>query len=254
MKFLKMHSYGNNFIILIKENNFKKKIKKINNFFLGIGFDQAIILKKFLNKVFYLKIFNKDSSEAKNCINGIRCLFHYVSKKLKINKSIFCVKNKKIIIKSKKKKIFVFLDNYKNKIKKMLEFEYTNFFFRNIKKNIQLMIFGKYYTPLSIGNNHLINMSTKISKNKMLKELKKIKNQKFNFSFFDFFKKKILTYEKGVGFTKSCGSATMSTCVAYSNIKKKNIRIKNNCGSMYFFKKYYCIKGKSYFIYKGLIK
>ncbi|MGX7589412.1 diaminopimelate epimerase [Candidatus Vidania fulgoroideorum] len=252
MKFLKMHSYGNNFLILIDFfNNFKKKkINLINDINFGICFDQIIILKKYKNKKFFLKIFNKDSSLAYNCVNGIRCFFKYISKKININKINFIVENKKFKLKKKKKNILSF-SNENNSILKYFKFKHKKMFLRNLKKNFQIF-FNGYYNLINLGNNHVIKFVKKIKIKKILKEKKKFNN--YNFTHFNYKKKKILTFEKGAGFTKSCGSATLSSCFLYSKIKNKKIRIKTQCGSIIYFNKKNCLKGKSFFIYKGYLR
>ncbi len=252
-----MHSYGNNFIILL---NYKKNInidfKKLGNFNSGIGYDQILIISKYINKKFLIKIFNNDNSEAKNCVNGLRCVAKYITKKIKVKNITFEVKKKKYKFYKKKNNYYYFLIKKNNKIKNFFIFKYNKFFFRNIKKNIQInfIIINQYFNTLLTGNDHVVFFN-KDNKKKIIYYKKKIFEyfvRDFNLSFFDYEKKIISTIERGSGFTESCGSATISSFYLYCFFKKiKKIRLNTPYGSIIFFKKYFYTKGKCYYIYKG---
>lgn len=79
INFTKMHSLGNDFIIIdaitqnVKLNT--SYIKKIADRHIGIGCDQLIVLDPPINPLadFYYRIYNSDGKSAEQCINGVRC-------------------------------------------------------------------------------------------------------------------------------------------------------------------------------------
>lgn len=86
--FTKMHGLGNDFIIVdCREKDIPspgKVFKKLSDRRFGIGFDQAIILKKPSKGVsadFRMDIYNSDGGRVEMCGNGIRCLANYVWKR-----------------------------------------------------------------------------------------------------------------------------------------------------------------------------
>ncbi|MGX7589271.1 hypothetical protein [Candidatus Vidania fulgoroideorum] len=267
MKFIKIHSYGNNFILVkdFLESINKKKIIKISNEKTGIGFDQAILVYKYFDKKFFIKIFNKDGSCALNCVNGIRCMGYYLFKKLKINRISFIVNYNKYSLISKTKSIFFFLENfiyyffYFN-----LKFNYKFLYLRNINKIIQInfyLIKKKFFNFIKFGNIHFIFFNKKKIKSSEFFFIKKIFfifnfiNIDFNLSSFNFKERKVSTLERGSGFTSSCGSATSSSIFLYKKYFNKKIRIKSNYGSMIVNnKKKLSIKGTCYKVFFGLIK
>jgi diaminopimelate epimerase len=94
--FIKAHGAGNDFVIIDKNVDFIKKskkiIKKICDRRFGIGCDQLILLKKEA-KYHQVAFYNSDGSVGKNCGNGLRCAFKYLTE----------FKNfKNVIIKSQK--------------------------------------------------------------------------------------------------------------------------------------------------------
>jgi diaminopimelate epimerase len=80
--FTKMHGLGNDFVIINalteKINLSVLNIKKLSNRFIGIGFDQLLILEKTEQANFFCRIFNADGSEAEQCGNGLRCIASYI--------------------------------------------------------------------------------------------------------------------------------------------------------------------------------
>ena len=83
IKFTKMQSLGNDFVVIDQiKNTFqlnKKQIKKICDRNYGIGCDQILILEKSNKKdiFFKYKIYNKDGSESGQCGNGAKCIAKY---------------------------------------------------------------------------------------------------------------------------------------------------------------------------------
>ncbi len=80
--FVKMHGLGNDFILLdLRKRSIAglpKFIRRVSDRRLGIGFDQALILKGSKKADFRMDIYNPDGSRAEMCGNGIRCLASYI--------------------------------------------------------------------------------------------------------------------------------------------------------------------------------
>ena len=76
--FIKMHSLGNDFIIIDSRNiQFilsQYQIKHISSRNFGIGCDQLIILKTSTKCDIKMLIYNADGSEAESCGNATRCV------------------------------------------------------------------------------------------------------------------------------------------------------------------------------------
>jgi diaminopimelate epimerase len=80
--FVKMHGLGNDFILL----DFRKRsiaslpkfIRRVSDRRLGIGFDQALVLRTSRKADFRMDIYNPDGGRAEMCGNGIRCLASYI--------------------------------------------------------------------------------------------------------------------------------------------------------------------------------
>jgi diaminopimelate epimerase len=82
LHFTKMHGLGNDFVVIntithpisISSN----QISVLANRYLGIGFDQLLLLEPSQHADFYCRIFNADGSEAEQCGNGLRCVARFL--------------------------------------------------------------------------------------------------------------------------------------------------------------------------------
>jgi diaminopimelate epimerase len=101
LQFIKMHSLGNDFVVL---DDRAAKLKKIRQLAVnlcdrrfGIGADQLLVLGNSKNADFRMRILNADGSEVEMCGNGIRCLAQYIwqniikSEKTEIKKYLNCL-------------------------------------------------------------------------------------------------------------------------------------------------------------------
>ncbi len=91
VQFIKVHASGNDFI-LIKDNfnnvYFKKsQIRNLCNRKYGIGADGIIVIRPAINKVL-VKFYNNDGTEPEMCINGVRCI-GYILKEMFPTRNIF---------------------------------------------------------------------------------------------------------------------------------------------------------------------
>lgn len=85
--FTKMHGLGNDFIVIDcrAKNilNLSKTLKRLGDRRFGVGFDQALILRKSRKADFRMDIYNSDGTRVEMCGNGIRCFANYIwSRKL----------------------------------------------------------------------------------------------------------------------------------------------------------------------------
>jgi len=88
LSFTKMHGLGNDFIVVDCRGKAipapGKVLKRLSDRRFGIGFDQALILKKPSKGIqadFRMDIYNSDGARVEMCGNGIRCLANYIWKR-----------------------------------------------------------------------------------------------------------------------------------------------------------------------------
>ena len=217
MKFEKYHGLGNDFLITedLSLIGNSKYIKAICNRYTGIGADGLIIVKKDpLEMVFY----NQDGSRGEMCGNGIRCFSYYCYNHHFINGNSFDCNT---------------LDGVKH-----LEIISTNPFVVKVKmgemidkiESINIEFNNKTYLvySLNFGVPHAVIYTTE----EITEELGKyISNHSYfvnktNVNFVNIIDEnniKIVTYERGVGFTKACGTGSCSSVV----VSKKLGLVKN---------------------------
>ena len=227
IKFTKMQSLGNDFIIIdnLKFQNFKptkKDIIKLCDRSYGIGCDQILMLNKSRKKevAFIYQIFNKDGSESGQCGNGGKCVARYFFENYKSNKDSVIVETITRNIKLTNLGNNSFMVDMGKPNFKLKDFRSEKKFF-NYKNN------KYFFHVLELGNPHAIFFVKKLDKlniwdfsNKFLKK--------------DFFKKgvnislverisdcgwKANIYERGSGITKSCGSAACAIAVCSKSLE-----------------------------------
>ena len=218
--FIKAHGAGNDFVIIDKNVDIirksKKMIKKLCDRRFGVGCDQLILLKQLgqYNQVFF---YNSDGSLGKNCGNGLRCAYKYLTE---------IKKKKNVVIKSQKflhygKKIGkeyhinvgdISLDWKKIPLSKKMETQNLQF------KKIKIPGVIKIMTA-NIGNPHCVVLV----KNIQSINLETLGPQLVSHSYFPeqanitFVQKlnnklvKVLFWERGGGHTLACGSGTCAT-------------------------------------------
>jgi len=218
--FIKAHGAGNDFVIVDKNVDIirksKKMIKKLCDRRFGIGCDQLILLKQ-LGQYHQVFFYNSDGSLGKNCGNGLRCAYKYLTE---------IKKKKNVIIKSQKfihygKKIGkeyhinvgeISLDWKKIPLSKKMETQNLQF------KKIKIPGVIKIMTA-NIGNPHCVILV----KNIQLINLEVLGPQLVSHAYFPeqanitFVQKlnnkliKVLFWERGGGHTLACGSGTCAT-------------------------------------------
>ncbi|ATW01739.1 diaminopimelate epimerase [Candidatus Legionella polyplacis] len=274
INFTKMHSLGNDFIIINgiynKISLTKKYITKIANRHTGIGFDQCIILKKSNDKKidFLYTIYNSNGKEVFQCCNGVRCLYKFIThnnitqkKRItiatKFTKSITFLNQKKTITTIIKKPKLI------NIIKSFDYFKKNHFHTLFVKKTLKY----KIYT-IDIGNPHAIIVKKNINKISIKKIGKQISKHSFfkeetNVEFMQIINSnyiKIRVYERGCGETKSCGSGAIASAIIakiFFNLKKKiNVLFSNGKLSVYWPSIYspIYITGPAKIVYEGVLQ
>lgn len=237
MKYFKYNALGNSFILIASEDTDKSfltdksKIERILSTDRGIGADGLLIINHNENKIDF---YNSDGSEALFCGNGIRAYFAYYYTFVNKNKNEFIKVNFGNLIYSGKVLKEIDSNNYivtvkvKNNKPQIKEIIYDN---------NELKLFG-YLT--TIGVEHYVVMRKdnveifeKLQKNENLLQqiqLSTMFSDVPNIDLVDNIDEtniKLSTYERGVGYTASCGSGSIAAAYVSSatNEEKNN---KNN--------------------------
>lgn len=232
---LKCHGTGNDFILIdeYKSNyNFneeeRRKIAILGcnrkNF---IGADGILFVQKSEKSDARMRIFNSDGSEAEMCGNGLRCVGRYVMELLGKNKvEIETMKAKYEVVKVDDiypgvKTVKIFIDSVSLDPKSLpMITDKEKVFIGEVPE-----LSDKFkFTAVSITNPHLVSIVDKVSENDLVQigsrgnNVKELLPKGVNLSFVKIFDRNniyVKTYERGVGLTKSCGTAmTASSIVA----------------------------------------
>ena len=220
--FLKYQSLGNDFILfdflnqnkmdvlhILKQNSWNEFVQKNCNRHFGIGADGILVLleseTKDLPEVF---IFNADGSRAEICLNGLRCVAHYLYKHYKYPNEFFVKMGGKLIECQIKK--------LEDEIEIVTKVPAPNYL---CKKKINVL--GQEFEGhvVDVGNPHfIIFQKTSIdwlTQNGHLIESHQEFVNKTNVEFVwqedDLFN--VLVYERGCGITLACSSG--ATAIAF---------------------------------------
>ncbi len=218
MKFKKYQCLENDFIIV---EDYVLDVKRLCDEHKFIGADGLIVYES--NKFYF---FNKDGTKAKFCGNGVRCAIKY-------------------------------LNDYYDETKDTIIFEdmiYNISHVDNIyklKSDIVSVEKCKKNYFVDTGVKHLVVLQKPTHK----KAFKLFKKYNCNITFY--YDNKASTYEKGVGFTRGCGSGLLAIMnvlyhrynvinkVIYSNDNKSKIIVKDN--NIY-------LESEVFFMFEGEIK
>lgn len=235
--FIKLHALGNDFI-LIKDNFNKITFKKNDIIRLchrkyGVGADGIIVIKPAIDKTL-VKFYNSDATEPEMCINGVRCIA-YVLKEVFPEKNIF-----QLVL--PKRMVEVTVKKYDNKLGISYveinlgnpKFDYYGKKFPSDKPSKVKTSFGNiegYY--ISFDNPHFVtfvNSKFTIQNSKLQfkdkglygelnsigKECQTIFGKGINVEFVNVRNLRnidVLFWERGVGWTDSCGSGSCAVGV-----------------------------------------
>ena len=177
----------------------------------SIGADGILFIKKQPNEI-NLRVLNSDASEAKNCGNGIRCVAQWFFDKNKLKKQV------KILL----KKTVYLAQKQENKILVDMQTCTVEQYRQNFLTTKILSVY-----KANVKNAHLVWIfKTKPESNKYIEILKSsmpdFNLYNHNFVWFEQDNIYAEVFEKGVGFTQSCGSGAIASACAVA-IFKENI-------------------------------
>lgn len=222
--FVKMHGLGNDVVLFdcLKGvfPNPTHLARKLLNRHTGIGGDQLLLLTKSRKADFGMRIFNADGSEAEMCGNGIRCLVRYI-------------RDSKIS--SKKELTIDTLGGIRGTrfIGNMVEADMgepqmkgkdipVNLSGRIINRPLKIESKDFRITCLAVGNPHCVVFHEDIANFDVKRFGPLLENyhlfpRRINVSFVNVASKNELhmrVWERGVGETRSCGTAACAAAVA----------------------------------------
>ncbi|MCV2528644.1 MAG: diaminopimelate epimerase [Candidatus Lightella neohaematopini] len=220
--FTKMHSLGNDFMIINNLNNriilSLLDICSISDRNTGVGFDQLLLLERSNNYTddFYYRIFNSNGTEAMQCGNGACCLSQFLYKNRFTTKRNIIITTKKSIVLANiiginKVKLSIGKpDFYPRNILDKIKLNKSNLYSMKInQKNFlfSLVFIGNYHCIIKVNN---IN-SIQVEKIGLLINKSKLFKKQINITFMQVISNnyiKLRIYEVGCGETLSCGSAS----------------------------------------------
>lgn len=239
MIFYKIQSMGNDFIVLFEQNIDTKEIKSLCEEHFGVGADGVLIIKSDKKYDALLNIYNKDGGKAKMCGNGLKIVAYFL----------------KNILKNQKDEYHLLVNN---NIEAVVGYEFNKYY--ALMDMPSFIGFIEPYSLYEIGNKHAIRIVDYISKTNLSNDKK---NELFsqvnvtNLEMLDTNKFKILTYENGVGITKSCGSASLCAFKHLYDLGIINSKVEFvSLGGNYIIEKLMdklCIFGDVKCVYKGEI-
>ena len=172
-----------------------------------------------------MRIFNRDGSEAEMCGNGFRCL----------GKKLFEITGKRnfkletlsgILQGAKESEIYPSVDSYSVQFKNV-GFQYQN---RQYTEEVITELDAELkFSSIDIGNPQLVAEVTHIDQEKLTKIGQQINSNcrlfptGNNISFYKIISPNqlyIMTYERGVGLTSSCGTAMAATSLLAAKLQK----------------------------------
>lgn len=238
--FTKMHGIGNDFIVLdclAKEiPNIERVVKKLSDRRFGVGFDQALVLKKSKKADFRMDIFNADGGRVEMCGNGIRCLANYIWTRKLSRKSRLDIETLAGIIRPERDGSLVRVDMGEPELDGPL----IPALHQGRVVDMPLAISDRTFkiTCVSMGNPHCVIFvddvdGFPVEKYGPLIERNKFFPKKTNVEFIQVLSRKALkmrVWERGAGETLACGTGACGAAVA-SNLKglsdkKVSIRLK----------------------------
>lgn len=231
MKIEKYHGLGNTFLITTYQEgmDYSKLAKRLCNNNISIGADGLIIVK---HSPLEMLIFNKDGSEALMCGNGLRCFVHYC-----FNNELLSSKINNIEVRTRNGNYFV-------DILSLNPFVVKTSFNRGLIRKKQIEILGKvydtYYVRVGVKHNVIVNDLYNQQIVDYLQE-QLIKDKRFcvetNIDIVRIINKEnitVKTYERGVGFTSSCGTGSIASALVcnYLYSCSNHINIKGEYGDL----------------------
>lgn len=236
--FSKMHGLGNDFVVIdcinqsLDVSQLQQAIPQLAHRYMGIGFDQLLMIEKSENADFSCRIYNADGSEAEQCGNGLRCVARFIHENHFIQSTSFQLATKAGIYP-------VLIHDYDN-IRVTLGVPDV------IESLMQLTItHSNHSLPvsiLSVGNPHAIIKVNAI-------DIELVKHLGSQISTHDYFSHganvgfmqilnqhhiRLRTFERGSGLTNACGSNACAAVVAgiTNGWLKSEVQVEYDFGSL----------------------
>ena len=211
--FTKAQTNGNDFVITTNQKE-HINIKLLANRRLGVGADQIVFIKHNTNNIYSIDFFNSDGSFAEMCGNGACAAAVFVNQYLKnpCQELCFNINNKKYNVKT-------------NGIQATVFFQAPIL----LEQNDNNMKF------ISNGNKHIIYQTEQIEHitDSFAQNLQNT-HKDFNIHFVQKKAEKILqmrSFERGVGWTKSCGSGAIAAAFACEFHENDQVKIVHDEGN-----------------------
>lgn len=261
IKFQKFQGTGNDFIILkdadVGNINHYELAKNVCNRNFGIGADGMMVVRKSSVADVRMSFYNADGSTATMCGNGIRCFAKFVYENNIVNNTNFEVETlagiMKVEVEIKKGKVEFVTVNlgkplfFANEIPKTTDNErYINKEITVFGENliINSLVIGTIHTVVFVNDlNNIFDKIDSVESNIKLEKIgESIENNKLfpmktNVNFCKIIDKEnieVLTWEKGVGMTLSCGTGAAAASIISSIVHNcdKKIKVKVKGGEL----------------------
>lgn len=212
IRFTKMHGLGNDFAVI---NNITPSISlkhlpilRLANRYLGIGFDQLLLIETSQHADFFCRIINADGSEAEQCGNGLRCVARFIVEENLTAKKSFRLETKAGVFP-------VLIHDYQSIQVSMGEPIFDNTYELSVAKPVMLSV-------LSMGNPHAIVQVPSVEDTNVAELGPQIEAHSsfplgVNVGFMEVVNRqhiRLRTFERGVGETLACGSNACAAAVA----------------------------------------
>ena len=258
LEFTKMHALGNDYIIInefdeiiIEEENKEEFSRKVCKRGFSIGADGVIFVQKPTDDKYDVRfrIFNSDGSEAEMCGNGIRCFSKYVYERV-LKKNPLNVETKGGLRISEMeiendtvKTIKVFMGNPKFKLKDIpmkIEGKSEDDVFLNEEIKLKNALLNSVkLSVVNVGNPHAViflkdnNLKAPFIRTHLNELGHEIEHheafpEKINVHFVEVLspeKIKIITWERGAGYTTACGTGTTSSVIVAHKLGKTGNKV-----------------------------
>ncbi|NBI07963.1 diaminopimelate epimerase [Senegalia massiliensis] len=229
IEFEKFHGTGNDFIIIngLTQNFYKYSslAKSICDRNYGVGADGMLIVESSNKAEIKMIFYNADGSEAPMCGNGLRCFSKFIYDNEIIRDKKFTVETlggvmevEIKLIHNTLKHVKINLGNPKiNFINKEVEID-------NIIYKISTLFIGTIHTVIKVENLEKIPLEDIGNKIENLNIFPKKTNVNF-YEVIDENNLKVITWERGVGKTLSCGTGAAATAIISSILNNTNTKV-----------------------------
>jgi diaminopimelate epimerase len=246
IKFSKMHGLGNDFMVIDaitqKFTLTSFSIPQLAHRYLGIGFDQALIIEPSTSADFGCRIINADGGEAEQCGNGLRCVASYI-----VEKGLSTARNFTIATKGGLHHATLLADHQVQVDMGLPRFEPAQipFITDQMKNQYEFKLKDSQpllFNVLSMGNPHAVlqvNSITNFPVDDIGQQIAQHQSfpQSTNVGFMEIIDRqhiRLRTFERGSGETYSCGSNACAAVVAgiMNNTLDKQVKVQLKFGEL----------------------